>query len=312
MAKRPRGRGRNAPAQAKVGNKTQTKPADANQPDNKAVGNVHLGPDTPTDGTDQLADARTDESTTENSGQNGAPTAQTIKLGEYEQNQIAGSEVTGVVPAAELVGDHAIQKNVSASEATVEENAENSQSGDEGQTQAKTDLEGSAGESSEQFAEGGQVESDSEPSYHPLMSPAHIAQAATEAAISVAYQAGFSSEISEGDEDILKLIVPLAIEFIERWPEAPIEALYIHAAEIAKLPYDQFEKRPHWVRLALTVFRSVVLLSLDAEKAHYREWLELEYQASQVQSPIASREDLAMTPDDDNPLSELGQAALRS
>lgn len=297
---------------------TETQSADANQVDSSAVGIVHLEPDTATVGTGELADAGTVDSGTIGTVQTGASAPETAEPGTNEQDQAPGSEVTSDenIPAAELVGDHAKQKDVPADDTAAEGNAEDPQPGDEGSQKTEGAPEGSVaasgGESSEGVAGSEPAPRDSEFTYRPLMTDADIARAATDAAIAVAYQAGFASELTEEDELVLKLISPVAVDFIKQWPDAPLEAMYVHIATSAKLPHDRFGTRPNWVRLGLAVFHSVVLLSIEAVKTHEKEWEAAKVRQAGLRWMAVDRADLAMTPEDDNPLSELGQAAARS
>ncbi|HHV67285.1 MAG TPA: hypothetical protein GXX48_06535, partial [Ochrobactrum intermedium] len=153
---------------------------------------------------------------------------------------------------------------------------------------------------------------DSELTYRPLMSDADIARAATDAAVAVAYQAGFAGTLTDDDEHALELLSPVGVDFIKQWPDVPIEALYVHIASSVKLPYEGFHQRPNWVRLGLAVFHSVVLLSIEAVKAHEKEWEAAKVRQTALGWMAVDRADLAMMPEDDNPLSELGQAAARS
>ncbi len=303
---------------------TETQSADANQDDSSAVGTIDLGSDTATNGTGELADARDDDGVDrpapEVETHDGAsPTAD----GEHGALQVGG-EVSAVlnqpetnsVPAAELVGDHAIQKDVPADGTAAEGNGEGSQPSDEGAQEAEGAAEGSivagGGEASEGVAGSEPAVRDSELTYRPLMSDEDIARAATDAAIAVAYQAGFASTLTDEDELVLKLIAPVAVDFIKQWPDAPLEAMYVHIAISAGLPYDRFSTRPNWVRLGLAVFHSVVRLSIDAVKVHEKEWEAAKVRQAGLRWMAVDRADLAMMPEDDNPLSELGQAAARS
>ncbi|TCQ82599.1 hypothetical protein EDF68_101990 [Ochrobactrum sp. BH3] len=297
---------------------TETQSANANQQDNATVGTVHLEPDTATAGTGELANAGTVDGGTVGTGQAGSSATEILEPGTNEQDQTAGSQVilNENVPPAELVGDHAIQKNVSTDGTAAEGNGEGSQPSDEGAQEAESATEGSiaagGGEASEGVAGSEPAARDSELTYRPLMSDEDIARAATDAAIAVAYQAGFASELTEEDELVLKLISPVAVDFIKQWPDAPLEAVYVHIATSAKLPHDRFGTRPNWVRLGLAVFHSVVLLSIEAVKTHEKEWEAATVRQAGLRWMAVDRADLAMTPEDDNPLSELGQAAARS
>lgn len=318
MAKRSRGRGRNAPAQAKVGTETQTKPSDANQVDNAAMGTVHLGPDTATAGTGELANAGAVDNGAVGTVQTGASAPETAEPGTNEQDQAAGSQVTSNenVPPAELVGDHAIQATISTDGTATEGNGEGSQPSNEGPQEAKGASEGSVaagvGEASEEFAGSEPAPGESNLTYRPLMSDVDIARAATDAAVAVAYQAGFAGTLTDDDENVLELLSPVGVDFIKQWPDAPIEALYVHIASSVKLPYERFHQRPNWVRLGLAVFHSVVLLSIEAVKVHEKEWETAKVRQTALGWMAVDRADLAMMPEDDNPLSELGQAAARS
>ncbi|APY13177.1 hypothetical protein GJU93_05975 [Brucella sp. 10RB9212] len=293
---------------------TETQSADANQPDNSAVGAVHLEPDTTAAGAGELANAGAVDSGTIGAVQNGASAPETAESDADEQNSTAGYQVTSnqFVPPAELVGDHAIQKNVSTDGTAAEGNGEASQPSDEGPEETEGAAEGSNDGDAGGGAEPQPPARDSELTYRPLMTDEDIARAATDAAIAVAYQAGFASTLTDEDELVLKLIAPVAVDFIKQWPDAPLEAMYVHIATSAGLPHDRFSARPNWVRLGLAVFHSVVLLSIDAVKVHEKEWEAAKVRQAGLRWMAVDRADLAMMPEDDNPLSELGQAAARS
>ncbi len=297
---------------------TETQSADANQPGNPSVGTVHLEPDTATAGTGELANAGSVDSGAVGTVQTGSSAPETAEPGKNEQDQAAGSQVTSNenVPPAELVGDHAIQANKSTDGAAAEGNGGGSQPSDEGPQETEGAAEGSiaagVGEASEGVAGSEPVARDSNLTYRPLMTDEDIARAATDAAIAVAYQAGFAATLTDEDELVLKLIAPVAVDFIKQWPDAPLEAMYVHIATSAGLPHDRFSTRPNWVRLGLAVFHSVVLLSIDAVKVHENEWEAAKVRQAGLRWMAVDRADLAMMPEDDNPLSELGQAAARS
>ncbi|UYT57487.1 hypothetical protein OHI65_13425 [Brucella sp. MAB-22] len=297
---------------------TETQSADANQPGNPSVGTVHLEPNTATAGADELANAGTVDGGTISTAQAGTSTPQIIEPGANEQNTASGSQVTSnqSVPPAELVGDHAIQANISTDGVAAEGNGEGSQPSDEGSEETEGAAEGSivagGGEASEGVAGSEPAARASELTYRPLMSDVDIARAATDAAVAVAYQAGFAGTLTEDDERVLELLSPVAVDFIKQWPDAPIEALYVHLASSVKLPYERFHQRPNWVRLGLAVFHSVVRLSIEAVKVHETEWEAAKVRQTALGWMAVDRADLAMMPEDDNPLSELGQAAARS
>lgn len=293
---------------------TETQSTDANQVNSSAMGTVHLGPDTTTTGTGELANAGTVDSGAVGTVQTGASAPETAELGTNEQDQAARSQVTSNenVPPAELVGDHAIQANISTDGTSAEGNGEGSQPSDESPEETEGAAERSNDGDTGGAAEPQPTARDSELTYRPLMSDADIARAATDAAIAVAYQAGFAGALTDEDELVLKLIAPVAVDFIKQWPDAPLEAMYVHIATSAGLPHDRFSTRPNWVRLGLAVFHSVVRLSIDAVKVHEKEWEAAKVRQAGLRWMAVDRADLAMMPEDDNPLSELGQAAARS
>lgn len=144
--------------------------------------------------------------------------------------------------------------------------------------------------------------------YIPLMTLENIAQAANEAAQAVAIQAGFFDGFSA--ETLDQTLI--AAKFVRQWPESPVSAMVIHVCRAKKRPTVEYDSLPTAVQLALRVMRLVMIECFAAEREHglkfERNLLEEARQA--VQGGVF-REDLAMTPDDDNPLSELGRAAAR-
>ncbi|HHV69033.1 MAG TPA: hypothetical protein GXX48_15495, partial [Ochrobactrum intermedium] len=112
---------------------TETQSADANQPGSPSVGTVHLEPNTAATGAGELANAGTVDGGTIGTAQAGTSTPEIIEPGTNEQDQAARSQVTSNenVPPAELVGDHAIQANISTDGTAAEGNGEGSQPSDE-------------------------------------------------------------------------------------------------------------------------------------------------------------------------------------
>lgn len=299
---------------------TETQSADANQVVSSALGPVDLGSDTAANGAGELADAGKNDGDDQSASEVGTHAgASTAANGEHGALQVGG-EVSAVlsqietsnVPPAELVGDHAIQKDVPADGSAAEGNGEGSQPSDEGAEETEGAAEGSNDGDAGGAAEPQLSVRDSNLTYRPLMSDRDIARAATDAAVAVAYQAGFAGTLTDDDEHVLELLSPVGVDFIKQWPDAPIEALYVHIASSVKLPYERFHQRPNWVRLGLAVFHSVVLLSIEAVKAHEKEWEAAKVRQTALGWMAVDRADLAMMPEDDNPLSELGQAAARS
>lgn len=144
--------------------------------------------------------------------------------------------------------------------------------------------------------------------YVPLMTLENIAKAANEAAFAVAVQAGAPGRFDD-DSDV----AALCVDFVRQWPEAPVGAMLIHVCRSSKAPIFEFDDMPAAARVSLRAFRLVALECLAAEKEHRAKFdADLRDRDRRLTEKAAyDRADLAMTPDDDNPLSELGRAATR-
>lgn len=145
--------------------------------------------------------------------------------------------------------------------------------------------------------------------YVPLMTLENIAQAADEAAQAVAIQAGETGGFNSDSLDHALLCV----DFVRQWPEAPVSAMVIHVCRAKKFPTVELDDLPPAARVSIRTLRLVALECLAAEKEHRSKFdADLRDRERRLTEKAAyDRADLAMTPEDDNPLSELGRAAAR-
>ncbi|YBV97542.1 hypothetical protein M1D80_11875 [Phyllobacteriaceae bacterium JZ32] len=141
--------------------------------------------------------------------------------------------------------------------------------------------------------------------YRPLMTVENIAQAADEAAYAVAIQAG--AHIGAMDPADLT-VARQAVQFLQVWPDASAEAMFLHIQRslrpgVRATAWKQLDPGFH---IALNIMRVVIVECLHAERHRRLRW---EAEQQYPRSTPVERDELAMVPDDGDPLSELGRAA---
>ncbi|WP_336071488.1 hypothetical protein [Nitratireductor rhodophyticola] len=98
-----------------------------------------------------------------------------------------------------------------------------------------------------------------------------------------------------------------AASFFRRWPDSTPEAVCIHMRRrgLPNLPAPNRRMAAAWAVFAFT------LRTLDQVTAAEKAEAEAEARAQEKRRLLVDRDRLAMTPEDDSPLSEYGKAAMR-
>lgn len=102
-------------------------------------------------------------------------------------------------------------------------------------------------------------------------------------------------------------IAMIAAEFFRKWPDSTAEAVVIHLRRRGFKSVTEVDRRISacWAVFAFT------LRTLDQVAAAEKAEAEAAARAEEKRRLLVDRDRLAMTPEDDSPLSEYGKAAMR-
>ncbi len=118
---------------------------------------------------------------------------------------------------------------------------------------------------------------------------------------------GFDVNDDTFEESQLRSALQIAATFVRRWPESSAEAIVIHLRRRGFAGVQDPDRRS---KTAWSVFIHT-LIDLDACDNAEKAEAEAEARAAEKRQLLVDRDRLAMTPEDDSPFSQYGQAALR-